>query len=127
MYLDYNLYENVDALKPLEKENNKYVDNSILVLKTDKGEAPVYIDQNQRNHFFTSKEFCLLPILQGLNFDKPISLRIEGQTYTLDELKSIIEIYKKAIENKSKCKDLFMNIKSFREGFTLGALSFKAN
>lgn len=126
MYLDLNLYDNLTSLKPIEKANNKYVNNSVLVLMTDKGENPVYLDQNGKNHLFTSKELCLLPILEGLNFDKPISLRIEGQTYSNEELKTIIEVYKKAIENKSISKDLFEQLNSFRAGFTLGALSFKA-
>lgn len=125
MYMDHNLYENTKALKPMDKADNKYVDNSILTLMTDKGENPVYIDQNLRNHLFTSKEFCLLPVLEGLSFDKPVSFRIEGQTYSSGELKNIIEVYKDAIGDKSKCKDLYLNMKSSRAGFTLGALSFK--
>ncbi|MEG0772589.1 U32 family peptidase [Clostridium sp.] len=126
MYLDHNLYENIDAFKTIEQGNNKYVDNNVLVLMTDKGENPVYIDENLKNHLFTSKELCLLPILEDLSFEKPISLRIEGQTYTLDELKSIIEVYQIAISDKSKCKDLFLHLQSKRAGFTLGALSFKS-
>lgn len=125
MYMDHNLYENTKALKPMDKADNKYVDNSILTLMTDKGENPVYIDQNLRNHLFTSKELCLLPVLEGLSSNKPVSFRIEGQTYTSDELKNIIEVYKEAISDKSKCKDLFLNMKSSRAGFTFGALSFK--
>jgi putative protease len=93
---------------------------------TDKGENPVYIDQNEKNHLFTSKELCLLPILEALNFDKPVSFRIEGQTYTLDELKTVIEIYQRAIEAPTKCKALYKELSSFRAGFTLGALSFKS-
>lgn len=126
MYLDHNLYENTNAFSPIDKSDNKYVDNSILVLMTDKGENPVYIDQNQRNHLFTSKELCLLPIMEQLNFNKQLNLRIEGQTYNMDELKSIINIYKMAIADKSKCRDLFLNSESLRAGFTLGALSFKS-
>jgi len=125
MYLDHNLYDNISASKIIEAGDNKYVDNSILVLMTDKGENPVYIDQNERNHLFTSKEFCMLPILEALNFHKPIGFRIEGQTYSLEELKNIVEIYKKAIEDKTKSTELFQNMKSCRAGFTLGALSFK--
>lgn len=126
MYLDHNLYENINAFKPIGQENNKYVDNNILVLSTDKGENPVYIDQNLKNHLFTSKELCLLPILENLNFGKSISFRIEGQTYTADELKSIIRLYQMGIADKSKCKQLFLNMKSTKGGFTLGALSFKS-
>lgn len=126
MYLDHNLYDNIDAYEPISQKDNTYVDNSILVLHTDKGENPVYIDQNNKNHLFTGKEFCMLPILEALNFDKPLRLRIEGQTYSLDELKSIIEVYKIAVEDKTKCRKLYENMKSFRAGFTLGALSFKS-
>lgn len=125
MYLDHNLYDNAAASKVIEAGDNKYVDNSVLVLMTDKGENPVYIDQNSRNHLFTSKELCMLPVLDALNFDKPIGFRIEGQTYSLEELKSIIEVYKKAIEDTAKCTELFQNMKAYRAGFTLGALTFK--
>lgn len=125
MYLDHNLYDNIDAFNSTSQEDNKYVDNSVLVLRTDKGENPVYIDQNEKNHLFTAKEFSMLPVLDALNFDQLIHLRIEGQTYNLEELKSIIEIYKIAIDDKSKCKELYENMKSYRAGFTLGALSFK--
>ena len=125
MYLDHNVYENIDALEPSEKADNKYVDNNILVLMTDKGENPVYIDQNEKNHLFTSKELCLLPILKDLNFDNPLSLKIEGQTYSISELENIIKVYKQAIEDKSKCDELFLDLKPDRAGFTVGALSFK--
>lgn len=126
MYLDHNLYENTDAFKPIKKSDNKYVDNNVLVMMTDKGENPVYIDQNKRNHLFTSKELCLLPFAHDLNFDKPLSFRIEGQTYRLDELKNIIQVYQKTLEDTSKCKELFLSMKPSRAGFTLGALSFKS-
>lgn len=125
MYLDHNLYENVSNLSPMGESNNSYVDNNILVLTTDKGENPVYIDQNSKNHLFTSKELCLLPILEAINSENPLNFRIEGQTYSLTELDEIINIYKKALIDKSKSRDIFSNITSFRAGFTLGALSFK--
>lgn len=124
MYLDHNLYDNIDSLEPIEKADNSYVNNSVLVLMTDKGENPVYIDQNGKNHLFTAKELCLLPILEGIN--NSVSLRIEGETYSTQELESVIDVYKKAIEDTSKSKDLFNELKTFRAGFTLGALNFKA-
>ncbi|SHJ27517.1 putative protease [Geosporobacter subterraneus DSM 17957] len=127
MYLDHNLYENTKAFEPIEPGDNQYVDNSILVLMTDKGENPVYIDQNLKNHLFTSKEFCLLPILDHLNFEKPVGFRIEGQTYTAEELKNIIEVYQTAIADPSRCKDLFSHMKSVRAGFTAGSLAYKFN
>ncbi|KPU46207.1 putative protease YdcP precursor [Oxobacter pfennigii] len=124
MYLDHNLYDNASAFEAFEKSDNKYVDNSILVLVTDKGENPVYIDQYGRNHLFTSKELCLMPVLDALDYECIKRLRIEGQTYTIEELRSIIDIYKKAIKDKSQCRVLFNEMKSKRAGFTLGALNF---
>ena len=126
MYLDYNLYENTKVLNPATQENNKYVDNSILTLKTDRGEIPVYTDQYQKNHLYTAKELCLLPILEALRFESLSRFRIEGQTYTVNELKKIIQTYQAALEHPSKCKDLFSQLKSVRAGFTFGALSFKS-
>jgi len=105
--------------------DNEYINNNILVLMTDKGENPVYIDQNGKNHLFTTKELCLLPVIENMNFDNPLSLRIEGQTYTVEELRNIILAYETAIEDKKKCKELFSKMESKRGGFTLGALSFK--
>jgi U32 family peptidase len=125
MYLDHNLYDSINALQPIEAAGNKYVDDSVLVMITDKCENPVYIDQNGRNHLFTSKELCMLPLLPHLNFDNPVSLRIEGQTYSLKELKYILDIYKNAIDDKSKCEALYETMESFRAGFTLGAVSYK--
>jgi putative protease len=90
----------------------------------DKGENPVYIDHNNKNHLFTNKELCLLPILEQLNSDS-LSYRIEGQTYSIEELKYVIDTYQKAIQDKAKCKELYKNMKSCRAGFTLGALSYK--
>lgn len=124
MYLDHNLYDNIDSLEPIKKADNSYVNNSVLVLMTDKGENPVYIDQNGKNHLFTAKELCLLPILEGIN--NSVSLRIEGETYSTQELESVIDVYKKAIEDTSKSKDLFNELETLRAGFTLGALNFKA-
>jgi len=125
MYLDHNLYDNVKALESVPAAVNKYVDDSVLVMMTDKGENPVYIDQNGKNHLFTSKELCLLPLLPHFNFHKPVNFRIEGQTYSIGELKYIIGIYQNAIDDKSKCKSLYEEMKSCRAGFTLGALSYK--
>lgn len=125
MYLDHNLYDNVSALQPIEAAGNKYVDDSVLVMMSYKGENPVYIDQNGKNHLFTSKELCVLPLLPHFSFDNPVDFRIEGQTYSLEELKYIIEIYKSAIDDESKCGTLYEKMKSFRAGFTLGALSYK--
>ncbi len=125
MYLDHDLYDNTKALQPVGAEGNKYVDDSILVMLTDKGENPVYIDRSGKNHLFTAKELCLLPLIPHLGAGRPLSFRIEGQTYSLEELKYIIDIYQRAIADKSKCNELYEGMSSCRAGFTLGALSYK--
>ncbi len=127
MYLDHDLYENAEVLEPVGQGDNAHVPNDILVLMTDHGENPVYLDQNRKNHLYSAKELCLLPLLGDLNFGKPISFRIEGQTYTVAELESIIKVYQEAIAHPSRCKELFERLKPLRAGFTAGALSFKIN
>lgn len=124
MYLEHDLYENAEKLKPIGEEDNQFVDSKVLVLKTEKGENPVYVDQFGRNHLYTAKEICLLPILPGLAFEKPVSLRIEGQTYTVEELKNIIEIYQKALVQSNRSKEFFADLKTLRAGYTFGAMSF---
>ncbi|WP_184665200.1 peptidase U32 family protein [Texcoconibacillus texcoconensis] len=123
MYLDLNLYDNTHVLNPSEKSDNDHVENDQLVLKTEKGENPVYIDQFKKNHLYTAKEFNILPILGA--FEKPISFRIEGHAYNADDLREIIDTYQKAIANPSQCDQLFEQLNSTKAGFTLGALSFK--
>ncbi|MDU1846595.1 MAG: U32 family peptidase [Niallia nealsonii] len=126
MYLNHNLYKNTDYFSPEEKEDNFYVDNQILTLCTDKGENPVYIDQNRKNHLYTSKEFCMLPILEHLQFGEKLRYRIEGQTYTTEELKTIIKVYQEALAYPASCQELFASIASVRAGYTAGCLSYKS-
>jgi putative protease len=127
MYSDHSLNEFAETLQPVGDADNKYVDNSVLVILHDKGENPVYIDNNNKNHLFTNKELCLLPLLEQLSLAKSLSYRIEGQTYSLEELRYVVDIYQKAIQDKSKCKELYQNMKYCRAGFTMGALSYKYN
>lgn len=124
MYLNYNLYENTKALSPSAKENNKYVDNNFLVLKSDKGENPVYIDQFNKNHIYSSKELCLMPILDCLKSNSITSYRIEGQGYNIDELRSLITTYQIALSNTNKCREIFCSMNPVRAGFTFGSLSY---
>ena len=127
MYLDHNLYENTAALDPIDQEDNQYVPNHILTMVTDKGENPVYLDQNKKNHLVTAKEFCLLPLLNHLHFNQALRFRIEGQTYSTEQLKQLIKIYQTAIDDTSQADRLFSAMQSTRAGFTLGSLSYKYN
>lgn len=41
-----------------------------------------------------------------------------------ERIANIITVYQKGLADKSKCRELFFTLKSFRAGFTLGSLSF---
>ncbi|WP_232695819.1 peptidase U32 family protein [Brevibacillus daliensis] len=125
MYLEHDLYENINQWQPIAEENNKYVDNKYLVLLTDKGENPVYMDQFGRNHLTTGKELCLLPILKPL-LDAGVShFRIEGATYKTEQLQTIIRSYQKALANPDQAKAQFDQLSPVSAGFTFGTLSFE--
>lgn len=124
MYLDLDLYENTTVFDAVEQQDNQFVDNSTLVLMTEKGENPVYIDQYKKNHLYTAKELCLLPIMQQLRANNLLNFRIEGQTYSLSQLKEVIHAYQLAIGDKTKVDAVYSELRSQRAGFTLGALSF---
>jgi putative protease len=124
MYMEHDLYENTEVLEPIGEEDNQYVDNSLLVLMTDKGENPVYRDQHGRNHLTMSKEICFLPLVKEL-MEAGLSLfRIEGSTYSVCELRTIINTYKLAINEQSSTKELFEHLQPVYGGYTLGALEF---
>ncbi|MCY6484736.1 U32 family peptidase [Clostridium aestuarii] len=125
MYLENDLYENIKVFNPTKAENNRYVDNHILVLVDDKGyEHPVYRDTNGRNHMTLYKDLCYLPFLKELNNIGLNHFRIEGCHYDIKTLKNVLHIYKKAINDLSKCSKLFDSLKSCNDRFTLGAFQF---
>ncbi|MCY6372659.1 peptidase U32 family protein [Clostridium ganghwense] len=125
MYLEHDLYENTKVLKPIKNENNRYVDNNILVLVDDKDfEHPIYRDNAGRNHMMLYKDLCYLPFLKELNNIGVSRFRIEGCHYDLETLTKIIRIYKKAINDLTKCDELFKSLKPTHAGFTLGAFHF---
>ncbi|MCD8510130.1 MAG: U32 family peptidase [Bacillus sp. (in: Bacteria)] len=124
MYLDLDLYENTSAFEAVDNKDNLFIDNSTLVLMTDKGENPVYIDQFKKNHLYTAKELCLMPIINNLAANSQLNFRIEGQTYSISQLQEIILAYQSAIENKAKVNAINPELRTVRAGYTLGALSF---
>ncbi|AZK44921.1 peptidase U32 family protein [Paenibacillus lentus] len=124
MYMEHDLYENTEVFEPIAEENNLYVDNRILVLMTDKGENPVYRDVHGRCHLMLAKELCLLPVIKELQ-DAGLSVcRIEGATYQPEQLKSIVSVYKTAIEQPEAAGELFTGMTPVYAGYTLGALQF---
>ncbi|MCG7408126.1 U32 family peptidase [Paenibacillus sp. ACRRX] len=124
MYLELDLYENAATLEPIAQEDNQYVDNQYLVLLTDKGENPIYRDWSGRNHLALAKELCYLPLLKELHEAGANHFRIEGKTYTPEQLRHIVRVYRQATEDLSQCGKLFDQMKSVYAGYTLGSLQF---
>ncbi|MBE9917991.1 U32 family peptidase [Paenibacillus donghaensis] len=119
MYMEHDLYENTEVLEPIGEEDNRYVDNSVLVLMTDKGENPVYRDRNGRNHLLLSKELNYLPLLRELAEAGVSCFRIEGATYKVSDLQTIIRAYQQALKEEAA-----PHLEPVYAGYTLGALQF---
>ncbi|AKG37210.1 peptidase U32 family protein [Paenibacillus durus] len=123
MYMEHDLYENAEVMEPIGEEDNRYVGNDVLVLMTDKGENPVYRDQHGRCHLVFSKELCYLPMLDELNAAGVSTFRIEGSTYTPEQLREIITAYQQAMRGTSQ-QGLTSSMQPVYAGYTLGSLQF---
>lgn len=124
MYMEHDLYENTEVLEPIGEEDNTYVANSVLVLKTDKGESPVYRDVHGRNHLTLAKELCLLPLVRELKEAGLAVFRIEGTTYRPEQLAAIVAAYKTAVNEPERAEELLAALNPIYAGYTLGALQF---
>lgn len=124
MYMEHDLYENAETYQAIAEEDNHYVDNSILVLKTDKGENPVYRDVHGRCHLTLAKELCLLPAVKELAEAGLSVFRIEGLTYRPEQLAAIVRAYKAALTNPQTAVEQFEQLAPVYAGYTLGALQF---
>lgn len=125
MYLDHDLYENTKVLEPIGQADNSNVPNTVLVLVDEKShEHPVYIDNNNRNHMTLYKELCYLPFLKELNDIGANNFRIEACHYDNNHLRKVLCTYKKAIDDLSKCDELFQSLETNSCGYTLGAFQF---
>ncbi|CAH1214020.1 hypothetical protein PAECIP111892_03952 [Paenibacillus auburnensis] len=124
MYMEHDLFENTEVMEPIGEEDNLHVSNKVLVLKTDKGENPVYRDQYGRCHLLFSKELCFLPMLGEMSDLGIASFRIEGATYSTTELRTIITAYQAAINGTSDTEDLLGGLQPVYAGYTLGSLQF---
>lgn len=124
MYMEHDLYENAETYQAIAEEDNHYVDNSILVLKTDKGENPVYRDVHGRCHLTLAKELCLLPAVKELAEAGLSVFRIEGLTYRPEQLAAIVRAYKAALMNPQTAGEQFEQLAPVYAGYTLGALQF---
>lgn len=123
MYMEHDLFENTEVMEPIAEEDNRYVSNEVLVLMTDKGENPVYRDQHGRCHLLQSKELCYLPMIDKLAEAGVACFRIEGATYTPEQLKAIISAYRNAL-HEAPADGLTGELQPVFAGFTLGSLQF---
>jgi putative protease len=126
MYMEHDLYENTEAFEAIGEEDNHYVDNSVLVLMTDKGENPVYRDVHGRCHLTLAKELNLLSLVQELS-DAGLSVcRIEGATYRPEQLRDIVRAYRTTLDQLGVGKQI-VELSPVYAGYTLGALQFDGN
>ena len=125
MYMSHDLYENTKVLEPISCEDNSNVPNNVLVLVDEKeNEHPVYRDNYGRNHMTFYKELCYLPFLKELNDIGVNHFRIDGCHYDISKLEKVLRIYKEAINDLSKCEELFDSLDHSGTGFTLGGFQF---
>lgn len=118
MYLEHDLYANTVEASDNGLDDIHYIEETGLHLVTPAGEYPIYKDQYQRCHMLSAKELCLhdlLPSMQQLNITH---YRIEGMSYTLDQLGYLIDIYHRLLQEAP-----VPSIDTFSGGHTLGALS----
>ncbi|MBU3143642.1 peptidase U32 family protein [Clostridium sp. CF012] len=125
MYMGYNLYENTKSLEPSGREDNSRAPSEVLVLVDEKSnEHPIYMDNYGRSHMTLYKDLCYLPFLKELNDIGVNHFRIEACHYDTNKLRKVLSIYKEAINDLSKCEELFHTLDPSDAGFTLGAFQF---
>lgn len=125
MYLEHDLYANTIGFEPVGNEDNAYVANEILVLKTDKGENPVRRDAYGRNHLLMAKELCYLPLLGEMARLGAAVFRIEGVTYTPEQLAEVITVYQRCMRAGYADAQLPADeLAPAYAGYTLGSLQF---
>jgi len=125
MYMDHDLYENTKVLESSGFSKNSYVPSNVLVLVDEKAyEHPIYKDNYGRNHMMLYKDLCYLPFLKELNDIGVNHFRIEACHFDTNKLREVLRVYKEAINDLSKCEELFHTLDSSGTGFTLGAFQF---
>lgn len=121
MYLDHDLYENLDANFETKEGHNKYFpENTMVLIDSLEQEHPVMRDYRGKNHILPSKEINLLQLIPALKNAGINRFRIEGALYSDKVLETIIKIYKQALESNDTANNCPLN----SMGFTLGALNY---
>ena len=65
-----------------------------------------------------------MPILKELYEAGVHHFRIEGKTYTTEQLRSLVRLYRQASLNLDACGRLYQSMAPVYAGFTLGSLQF---
>ncbi|MCT4661112.1 MAG: U32 family peptidase [Tissierellales bacterium] len=121
MYLDHDLYENLNANFETKEGHNKYFpENTMVLIDSLEQEHPVMRDYRGKNHILPSKEINLLKLIPSLKKSGINRFRIEGALYSDETLENIINIYRYALENNETDANCPLN----SMGFTLGALNY---
>lgn len=113
MYLEHDLYENVEG------------DGEGLLYLVD-GEGfshPVYKDQFGRNHMLLYKDICYLPIIDGLLTAGLKNFRIEAQYLNTQDLEKVIKMYQAALKEPNMCRELYKSLEPVRDGWTFGSFA----
>lgn len=113
MYLEHDMYENVDK----EKEDVLYL------IDGENAKHPVYKDSYGRNHMLLYKDICYLPIIDGLLEAGLRNFRIEAQYLDCKELENVIKAYQKALKEPKICMECFNALQPARDGWTLGSFA----
>lgn len=124
MYMEHDLYENIDVLEgtSIDGDSGK---EGILYLLDDKGqEHPVYRDNQGRNHMLLTKELSYLPFIKELQAMGAGYFRIEGCHYETEALREVIRAYKAVLNGEKDGLEMQESLKYNNNGYTLGAIQF---
>lgn len=125
MYMDQDLYENLDVLKPAGSIDDKG-DDGVVYLKDKIGNMhPVHKDSFGKNHFTGSKQLCLVETVPALMDCGVKMIRFEGASYDLNAFKLILKIYKDVLNGSINPREALEQLKLERKDMTYGALQFE--
>jgi len=103
-------------------EHNVDEDDKITLINEVKGKHDIYKDKNGRRNMVLSKDLSMLPILKELNGAGLCNITIEAMHLEKEEVKRVLAIYKKAVENLDMAEKLYEEL---GENYSYGALEFE--
>ncbi len=124
MYLEHDLYQNMQVLEPTKVEKGSRKPNVLYLVDEQNIEHPVYRDYKGKNHMSLVKELCYLPIINELSALNVDTFRIEGVDYSANELEQLINLYQKAINNTIDTTETFNKLLENSPMYTFGSFDF---